>query len=663
MNENYLNELEQLLSRNEVYTVEKKLNKNKVAELAHKYDPELIDLLAGNAGMRRLFFVETASKALVFNKDKFIQFISNKEFLPDSYTSYKNKIGLGTGTDLLAENKEIVLNWPYKDCVLEGGQDKEDAKREEVFFNEVLAPDQIDRLLDEKVLTGWKRYDKDGEHEVKDITDTDNLIIRGNNLLALHSLKRRYSGKVKLIYIDPPYNTGGDSFGYNDSFNHSSWLTFMRNRLTVARELLSDDGSIFISADGNEYAYLTVLMDEIFKRDNLLETFHFQVRYANKSLNERDDFQPVIEYGLAYAKNKPRFQPNKPTEQYKFEKFNLDVKELKEADRTFMLKDGRQVDVFLPKSFSIKKVADDQTANLEYFKETWITGSIYSDTGHGTMYQKAVEPNVSVDGLGVLYKIHGLGEDGLGFRYMSGPKKESANFGKMYAKIPLSKKEAILAGEYEKPVPIVNYYDISPDVGNIRHEGAVRFNKGKKPEKMISMLLNLFSNAGDLVLDYHLGSGTTAAVAHKMGRQYIGVEQLDYGKNDVVARLENVIKGDITGISKDVDWKGGGSFVYTHLMDLGNKFIDKVKKANTDKELEDLLAQASKSSFLSYKVDPAKINPADHDFATLSLAHKKQLLLELVDQNHLYVNYAEIDDADYGVSANDKKLNKQFYEK
>lgn len=268
MNENYLNELEQLLSLNKNYLVEDKLNKNKVAELAHKYDSELIDQLAGNAGLRKLFFIETTGKVLVFNKDKFIQFISNKEFLPDSYTSYKNKIGLGAGNGLLAENKNVVLNWPYKDCVLEGGQDKEEAKRDEVFFNEVLAPEQIDRLLDEKVLTGWKRYGVDGEHNVNDLSDDDNLIIRGNNLLALHSLKKRFAGKVKLIYIDPPYNTGNDGFNYNDRFNHSTWLTFMKNRLAVAKELLADDGSLYMQIDYNESHYLKVLTDEVFGKDN-----------------------------------------------------------------------------------------------------------------------------------------------------------------------------------------------------------------------------------------------------------------------------------------------------------------------------------------------------------------------------------------------------------
>ena len=266
----YLNELEQLLLGNEDYVVESQLNKNKVAEQAHKTDTGLVNLLLSNKNMQRLFFIEADNNVLVFDKDKFIQFISNKEFLPDSYTAYKNKIGLATGTELLSERKEVVLNWAYKDCVLEGGQDKEDAKRDEVFHNEVLAPDQIDRLLDEKVLTGFKRYDKDGEHEVKSISDDNNLIVRGNNLLALHSLKKRYAGKIKLIYIDPPFNTGDDEFKYNDKFKHSTWLTFMRNRLDVARKLLTNEGVLAVTIGHEEADYLKVLLDEIFGRQNYL---------------------------------------------------------------------------------------------------------------------------------------------------------------------------------------------------------------------------------------------------------------------------------------------------------------------------------------------------------------------------------------------------------
>lgn len=260
--------LEKLLQHPE-FLVEGQLNKNKLAELVRKYDAKLLELLMSDEEVKKHFFTNVQDGVLVFKKDVFLQFLNNKEFLPDSFTAYKTKIGLATENgQYLSEFNNVVLNFPYKDCVLEGGQTKENSKRQEVFFNETLAPTEITRLLDDKVLTNFKSYDKDGEHEVTKLNHDDNLLIKGNNLIALHSLKKRYSRKVKCIYIDPPYNTGSDSFQYNDSFNHSTWLTFMKNRLEVAKELLSDKGVIFIQCDENEQPYLRVLADEIFKRVN-----------------------------------------------------------------------------------------------------------------------------------------------------------------------------------------------------------------------------------------------------------------------------------------------------------------------------------------------------------------------------------------------------------
>lgn len=249
-NKGLFTELEKLLRMESEYCTEDGvLLKNAVVEAALELRPKLIKMLLGHDGLRRNFFAEIDG-VQVFDKVKFQKFVMNKRFLPDSYTSYKNKVGLTTDDgDFLSESREIVLSWPYKDCVLEGGQTKEDAKRSEVFWNEILAPDEINRLTEPKVLTNFKRYDKDGEHKVGSISIDDNLIIKGNNLLALHSLKKRYAGKINLIYIDPPFNTNNDSFNYNDSFSRSTWLSFMRNRLSVAKELLTDDGNIFIHID------------------------------------------------------------------------------------------------------------------------------------------------------------------------------------------------------------------------------------------------------------------------------------------------------------------------------------------------------------------------------------------------------------------------------
>ena len=648
-------ELEQVLAKNPKFLVDGVLNKNKLAELARQYSPELLNQLMSNEKMTNHFFSKLQNGVLVFKKDIFLQFLNNKEFLPDSFTAYKTKIGLGTpDRNYLSENKEVVLNFPYKDCVLEGGQTKDDVKGQEIFFNETLAPAEINRLLDEKVLSNFKRYDKDGEHEVEELKDTDNLIIKGNNLLALHSLKKRFAGKVKLIYIDPPYNTGSDSFNYNDNFNHSTWLTFMKNRLVVARELLSEDGAIYISIDDKEQAYLKILLDEIFGKDNFLTQFNFQVRYADKSIaTETMAFKPLIEYTLMYAKNYTQFKANQPTVPYTDDKFIWQIQELTNGSIEEI--DGNKVGIFKKGEWKLVQVE----ANVDALKETWISGSIYSKMSYGQVYQKIVEPRVSIDGNGTLYKVYGRGEDGLGYRYYTNPQKATATRGKMFSGMPLERKQEIEDGKAVKYLPIVNFADFAGDYGNIRHEGGVALNSGKKPEKLLKILMEYVTNEGDIVLDFFGGSGSTAATAHKMNRQYILIEQMDYIEEKIVERLNNVIKGDETGISKDVNWTGGGSFVYCELKNDAQDFKNTVLEAREPEILSQLFEQAKKSSFLSYRVDPKKLKKSE--FEKLSLAEQKQVLLELVDNNNLYVNYSEIDDSDYGISLEEKKLNRNFY--
>ena len=275
-----LDELKGLLGGDKRFIADGQLLKNTIVEHALKLDKDLIRLLLSKKRIKERFFCDIDG-TLVFDKDKFISFVDNKQFLPDSYTAFKNKIGLTFDgkDDYLKERKDVVLVWPYKDCVLEGGQTKEDQKRDEIFWNETLAPDEIDRLFEPKVLTSFKRFDKKGEHKVSEIKDTDNLIIKGNNLLALHTLKKRFAGKVKLIYIDPPYNIGGDSFQYNDSFKHSTWLTFMKNRLEAAKELLDKHGTIWINVDDTEAYYLKILCDEIFDRDNFVANIIWQKKF------------------------------------------------------------------------------------------------------------------------------------------------------------------------------------------------------------------------------------------------------------------------------------------------------------------------------------------------------------------------------------------------
>ena len=242
-----------------------------VRDHAWQLNHDLIKLLLTDADIKAAFFDEIDGH-WVFNYNTFIDYITDKNFLANSYTRFRNKIGLNIEGKFLRERGEVSLVWPYKDCVLEGGQTKEEEKRREIFFNETLAQDEINQMFDPKVLTNWKRHTVDGEQDVTEIQRDangiirENLIVKGNNLIALHTLKQQFRGQVKLIYIDPPYNPDSPSntFMYNNHFKRSSWLTFMRNRLEIAKELLRNDGSMIVAIDENEQNYLGVLLDEVF---------------------------------------------------------------------------------------------------------------------------------------------------------------------------------------------------------------------------------------------------------------------------------------------------------------------------------------------------------------------------------------------------------------
>jgi len=391
-----LEELKLLLEKDGRLVSEGKLLKNRIVELALKLDKDMIKLLLSNGRIKEHFFRDVDG-ILVFDKEKFMKFVDNKEFLPDSYTAFKNRIGLTADKKYIAQSKEVVLSWPYKDCILEGGQEKTDEKRKEIFYNEILAPDEIDRLLEPKVFTNFKRIDADGEHEVKEIKPTDNLIIKGNNLLVLHSLKKRFLGKVKLIYIDPPYNTGNDEFKYNDSFNHSTWLTFMKNRLEVAKKLLREDGVIFVQCDDNEAAYLKVLMDEIFGKENNEVTIYVQVRYGQKTLSEKNYYQKLIEQIHVYSKGK--FIPNREQEEYTIDKFEWEIEELSEGKKIKL--GNRDAVMFKPGEYRIKKVKP----GLDKLKETWASGTVLKSNASGKFFNDFISPRYKIDGYGILYKV------------------------------------------------------------------------------------------------------------------------------------------------------------------------------------------------------------------------------------------------------------------
>jgi len=640
------------------------LLKNRIIELTLKLDRDLINLLLNEKELREHFFA-TSDKVLIFDQNKFIKFIDNKNFLPDSYTTFKNKIGLTGDERYLAECEEIVLSWPFKDCILEGGITKEDEKRDEIFYNEILAPDEVDRLKGPKVFTNFKMVDVKGEHAVDTLNQKDNLLIRGNNLLGLHSLRKKFPGKIKLIYIDPPYNIGGGDFGYNDNFNHSTWLTFMKNRLEIAKELLSKDGAIFVQIDYHEIGYLNVLMDEIFGKQNFIQMITVKAASPAGFKTVNPGPVSVSEYILFYTRSRESFNfiKNYVPCQYNVN-YNLVISNKQDEPKKWKLipiRDAVLAEVGLtsttPKILERKfgkfwRVILDNLIAEYALKNSEIVVSIRDPHKPTEKLKQLLEESKSKrDQILVYEKGQNGGEDGdrlQGYVINGG------------ALAFYSNKVMKIDGERTPTELLTDFWnDIS--WAGIAREGGVKLKNGKKPEKLLKRILEICTEPGDIVLDFFLGSGTTNAVAHKMGRQYIGIEQLDYSDNDSFIRLNNVIHGDESGISKLVNWKGGGSFVYCELMTCNEKYVEQIKRAKTTDDPLKIWKFLIEKAFLSYKVNPKAFDENADDFKKLTLQNQKKFLIECLDKNQLYVNLSEIDDKDYDVSTRDKELNRKFY--
>lgn len=390
--------------------------------------------------------------------------------------------------------------------------------------------------------------------------NTENMLIHGDNLLALKALERDYTGRVKCIYIDPPYNTGAAFEHYDDNIEHSIWLNAMYNRLRILKNLLSEDGFLCCQIDDSEGFYLKIMLDEIFGRDNYLTTFYIQVRYSNKTLAEDSDYQKIIEQCHVYAKRKSSAKLNRPQAKYEIDKFKWKIKELTSGDVVTL--GNKRVEIFKPGQYDIEEIEPC----LEGLKETWATGALSRvKASAGEFFELYLAERKEIDGLGCLYKVEGIGEDGLGYRYISGPKKATANKGKFYSGIPIKRLEELKSGTSVKYLPVSNFYDFSGAFGNCRLEGGVGFKGGKKPEALLKMILEYFTNEGDLVLDSFAGSASTAAVAHKMNRKWITIELGEHAYSLCKNRLDSVIDGDRTGITKEVDWQGGGGYKFYEL--------------------------------------------------------------------------------------------------
>lgn len=601
--------LEVLRQDNRFFTEDGTLLRNAVYEAAMQMDGNLLRLLLSNEETKSHFFKEVDGIA-VFDKVGFGWVVNNREFLPDSYTRFKNKIGLADEKEnLLVSSGKVELIFPYKDCVLEGGQTREaQERRSEVFFNELLAPDEIDRLLFPKVFSNAHKYSMIGTEKVEKHQHSDNLIIKGNNLLALSSLVRVYEGKIKCIYIDPPYNTGNDGFMYNDSFNHSTWLVFMKNRLQLAHRLLRNDGSIFVQCDDFEDSYLKVLMDEIFGRENFRNKITWKRRGG--SANPQNRLNNVTDYILWYQKSEAMdFTPiftrdDEKTQNYIKERF------------TNISTDGRRY--MLAPVERNAKLGMRQTLRYEY------KGYIPE---YGWM----------------------MSEENL---------KKLDEEGKLHWNSKGRPNRRVFEDEYPGQ-PVGNLWtDIF--VINPMAKEAIDFT-GQKPEALIKRILEMCTHEGDIVLDFFMGTGTTAATALKMNRQFIGIEQMDYIEDITIERLKAVIAGDASGISPEVNWQGGGSFVYCELAKANQIFVDEIQAITTEEEIVEVYKRIVATGFISSKVNPKDIENTVEEFNNLSTENKKRFLMELLDKNLLYVNYCDIDDEEFSISDTDKAFTRSFY--
>lgn len=386
--------------------------------------------------------------------------------------------------------------------------------------------------------------------------ESGNMLIHGDNLLALKALEQEYAGRVKCIYIDPPYNTGSAFEHYDDNREHSIWLQLMRDRLVLLNKLLSKDGFFCCHIDDSEGHYLKVLLDEVFRRDNYLTTLYIRVRYPDKTLKQDMDFHKEIEYIHVYRKQFGA-TPNRIESMATFDKYEYYFT-VGEPDDVLTL-GGKRVEIFSRENWTIQKKKGSEWGR----KEIWATGSILDGNSSGRFFRDYLTGRYATDGYGILYKVYGIGDDNFDFRYFTGPQKEGATKGKYFQGVPISQLQSTNNVKY---APINNFYDLAGSFGNCRHEGGVDFRGGKKPEKLLKIILSHFSNEGDLILDSFLGSGSTIAVAHKMKRKWIGVEIGDHAYSHCITRMQNIIKGiDKTGVTNECNWQGGSGFKFYEL--------------------------------------------------------------------------------------------------
>lgn len=587
--------------------------KERLVTLILQHDEKLLIFMLEheNANDYKKHFFKTIANSLVFNEKALLECLEKYleiRKLDRSFTRFKNKIGLFSQEGFIKSNGSVVLHFPFKDNVLLGNAKDNSTKSDELFYHEILHKKEIDTLLHPKALCNFEMHGQgDLQSALKD--ENTNYLIKGNNLIALHSLKKKFAKKVKCIYIDPPYNTGNDSFNYNDNFNHSSWLVFMKNRLEAAKEFLSDEGVIFVQCDDNEQAYLKVLMDEIFFRENFVASVSWKQFHSVK--NDAANFSKNIEYILCYCKN--------------FSK-NLISNEPFDKSNSYKLKDENGF-------YKLDPVWAKSGNNFSPY--TFLNGKTWSPPS-GTFW-----------------------------RYSIGTLKDMEQNNRIVfnGKNPMAKRYLSEVAEGRKSS---TFWDGSEVGYNLNGDAEIKqlFDGNKvfnnpKPEALISRILEISTQENDLVLDFFAGSGTTCAVAHKMKRRYIGIEQMDYIETITKERLKKVIEGEQGGISKKCGFKGGGSFVYAELKEVNSGIKKQILNAKSVDECLKIF-NALNERFLKRTDD--KIDEIhSEEFHNLDLNEQKRICCASLDSNEDYLNLGDIDEDAWEIDEITKKYNEIFY--
>lgn len=647
-----------LVSFGDKYFIGDELNRSKVSDDLRAYDETLLAKLFEIDFIKKNYIKEVAGQKL-FQIDQLEEAVLYDDYWDTSYTKYENRVGLTSNGKFIEDNQDVVLDFPFKDGVLTASMTKEDNENgyDDAFLNEVIEKDEIDRLFDKKILKNVKRYDINGENDT-DFFDVqkDNLIIKGNNLLALSSIKNVYSGSAKLIYLDPPYffssTQDTDSFPYNPNFKLSTWLVFLKNRLDVALDFLTQGGYLVVQMNDYGVFHLKVLLDDLFKSSDGGFVNDIIVKMSDlsgpKMAHTSKKVPKVKEHILIYTNDFSKAKLNsvripaswesainsKRYTSFVNKNGKLDPKEWEYTTVKKHLKDiglafgTKEADKYLLDNADCVFRTGANPALTKISKENHYDPSIFTEVVTGSGMKKFVYKNEEV--------------------LFATSKITSFNGSKM---------------------PSESISDIWDDIAlnDLSNEGGVTFSNGEKPEALLKRIFELTTSENDLILDFFMGSATTQAVALKMQRRFIGIEQMDYIKEISVNRLINTIKGEKRGISKDVNWQGGGSFVYAELMQKNMGYLQDIISSKTIDELHEVYNRmlsgvegSQEPADLSFRADLDKI---EWDATKVKFDDQKRLLIKLLDKNGLYYNYSEIDDQNVRefLSNSDYQFNNDFY--